>query len=143
LTSDVGSGKFGVIRAQLSGSVANLVGVAFISRRLRQASIVFETGLLVSFLVENVKVGVDTSVLEMSLLKEFNALGRQLPTSLFILISLLKFAILLSLGRIAARSVTNSKVGSSDVVCSKGSQISVQILAIIISVLVILHGVRS
>ena len=123
--------------------MANLVGVAFISSRLGQASVVFEPSLLVSFLVENVKVGVYTSVREMSLLKEFNALGRQLPTSLFILISLLKFAILLSLGRIAARSVTNSKVGSSDVVCSKGSQISVQILAIIISVLVILHGVRS
>jgi hypothetical protein len=105
--------------------------------------VVLETSLLVSFLVENVKVRVYTSVPEMSLLKEFNALRSQLPTSLFILIRLLKFAILLSLGRVDARSMANSKVGSTDVVCSKGSQVSVQILAVIISVLVILHGVRS
>jgi hypothetical protein len=123
--------------------VANLVGVAFISSRLGQASVVFEPSLLVSFLVENVKVGVYTSVREMSLLKEFNALRSQLPTSLFILIRLLKFAILLSLGRVASRSMANCKVGSADVVCSKGSQVSVQILAVIIRVLVILHGVGS
>jgi len=105
--------------------------------------VVLETGLLVSFLVENVKVGVDTSMLEMSLLKEFNALRSQLPTSLFILIRLLKFTILLGLGRVAARSMTNGKVGSADVVCSKGSQVRVQILAVIISVLIILHRVWS
>jgi hypothetical protein len=141
LARDVWCGELGISRAQLSGSMPNLVRATLVSSGFRHGSVTGIPLLLVSFLVELIQVGVSTAVLEVSILEEPNPLGLQAPGSLTIAVSLHEFSLMLCV-RIVLIVHSNREMSAANVVSREGCQVGIDCLTLLECVLVSLHCVR-
>ena len=120
--------------------MADSVRTALVSGGFGHGSVARVALLLVGLLVEFVQLGVVTSVLEVSVFEEFDSFGFELPGGPAILFSLHEFGVMLSVGCVPVIN-TNGEMSSTNVVSCERSQVSVDILALIKGILVVLHHV--